>query len=74
MNLENKFFAIYKNHGIILFFDDQIERDTFVEEEWCVYPDIKAVEYDDIKELIKDREPEFDKSFDSWVFDIRVAV
>ena len=73
-NLENKFFAIYADHDLILIFDTQEERDTFVYWEWAVYPDITAVGYAEIQKQIQGRTPEYDKTFDLPVIDLRAGV
>lgn len=61
--MENKFFAIYKDHNDVLVFDTKDERDTYVEEEKVVHPDCACTTYEKIKDIVCGRSPVYDSGF-----------
>lgn len=60
--MDMKFYAMYSSN-IILVFDSEEERDTYVYHEQVVHPEIKAVDYGEIKEFIRGRKPRYDSGF-----------
>lgn len=68
--MENKFYAMYTSHNIILVFDNQIERDEYVKDEYVVHPDIKAVDYQVIEKMIIGKEPKYDDGFGCMVIEL----
>lgn len=61
--MSEKFYALYTESKYILVFDDEEERDAYVNFEYISHPDCISVSFDDIKDMIGDKYPEFDPSF-----------
>ena len=61
--MENRSYAMYTDHNIILVFDEKAERDEYVKDEWVVHPECIAVSYDEVKDLIAGKTPVYDKGF-----------
>ena len=61
-------FAVYEEHGLVLLFDSEKQRDEFVEHEEIVHPDCIPVEFEQIASLIRGKTPTWDISFGCFVF------
>lgn len=73
--MDMKFYAMYSSNVILVFdseeysskvilvFDSEEERDTYVYHEQIVHPEIKAVDYEEIKGIIHGRKPRYDSGF-----------
>ena len=61
--MENNFYALYIFSKDVLMFQNEWERNEFVEMERIVHPECIAVSYDEIKDLIAGKTPVYDKGF-----------
>ena len=61
--MQNKYFALYVSTKDVLVFDNELERDDFVDAEQVVHPECIAASFDDVKELISGKTPEYDQGF-----------
>lgn len=61
-------FAVYKDSGVVLVFDSETERDTFVNYETLVHPDCRPATFEQIANLIEGKSATWDRGFGCYVF------
>lgn len=60
--MEN-YYAMYQGKNDVLIFSSKAERDAFVRNEVIVHPEIRKVSHSMVKDLIKGKQPTYDKGF-----------
>ncbi len=61
-------FVLYEDSGVVLVFDSETERDTFVNYEAMVHPDCRSATFEQIANLIEGKSTTWDRSFGCYVF------